>query len=413
MPLWIVLSMQLLTVNVAPEYVGTLHTPLDIYNGYIAFATVERAGDPSRELLETKVYLARLGAPELHWQMSVVDTRTIPDTYHTIPSVAFDRDGYIHVAYNMHNMPWQYSVSTKPFAIDDWAFRGELINDAQINAVYRHNKTPFPNAGAAAIPGTQITYPAFFKDRRGALFLTYRFARNPERMFLNRSFSGAIAKYEEQTKRWRSVGAVAVAGAFQWTAYPPRLAFDSDNVGHVVWTWRRFRAGRETIRPTYMRFRALDELGGHVFESASGQSQSLPIAPQDLAPIVSGDHAYYAPIELYLNSHDEPSVILHRPGRSREQVSLAKESGRWRPLTPVKDGAHKAIYDGDRRLWLFANGPLAIRHAPGRDIVMEKQQIAQGWCEPRVKADSPRRKFYLLARHCERDEVALWRLDWD
>ena len=89
---------------------------------------------------------------------NVIFEETDSDPWHNGASVAIDRNGYIHVAGNMHhsqyNHPktgnpyyeyaWQYVVSDKPEDISSFTFIGD--------------------DESRTIPGTWITYPSFARD---------------------------------------------------------------------------------------------------------------------------------------------------------------------------------------------------------------------------------------------------------
>jgi len=131
------------------------------------------------------------------------DTRTLLDPYHTQPSLAFDRNGYLHVAYNMHNLPWQYVVSHQPYDVRQFDFNGQSVTLSQLDALRLSNKTHYPDVGKAQIPGNQITYPAFFKNRAGDLYLTYRYALRPARAWEERARAAGVARYDADNRTWR------------------------------------------------------------------------------------------------------------------------------------------------------------------------------------------------------------------
>lgn len=60
----------------------------------------------------------------------------------------------------MHYLPWQYSVSAQPNAIEHFLFHGQLASQAKRDARYESD-IHFPGPGDAAIPGNQVTYPVF------------------------------------------------------------------------------------------------------------------------------------------------------------------------------------------------------------------------------------------------------------
>ena len=51
--------------------------------------------------------------------------------YHTQASIGIDKLGHIHVAYNMHNTPWQYSISEYSENIESFIFFGQEVSMAQ------------------------------------------------------------------------------------------------------------------------------------------------------------------------------------------------------------------------------------------------------------------------------------------
>lgn len=127
------------------------------------------------------------------WTKRVIDTQTVHDRWHTAPAIGIDDKGFIHIAYNMHNLPWQYQISTKSESIDSFNFKGQRVSVTELQRMKFKNKTDFPTLGLAAIPGNQITYPAFFNDNNGELFVSYRFAAKPARKFANRTMGSGVA----------------------------------------------------------------------------------------------------------------------------------------------------------------------------------------------------------------------------
>lgn len=167
---------------VSPSNVNSFATPLAYYQGSIYVVSVEPPLSNNNGVnLRTVIRKGSERQGRWQWESAVIDEATLDDMYHTQASIAIDKEGYLHVVYNMHNMPWQYVVSKKPGDITSFDFKGDKISLAEKSTVKHLNKTPFPSIGTAAIPGNQITYPAFFYDRQGEIYLTYRFATKPKR----------------------------------------------------------------------------------------------------------------------------------------------------------------------------------------------------------------------------------------
>lgn len=173
-------------------------SPIWEFNGHIYFVYVRpRASDNNGYTYIAKMDLAG---------NVVGETQLDPDYYtpdnanHTQPSVGIDRDGYIHVAYRMHNSPydvsspwgtgdnftnaWQYLVSDAPEDISSFTYRG-------------NSAPPSPNGW--------ISYPYFLAARNGQLFLTNR-QRVKYAGWVPGTQAAGLHKYNEDTQTWTEIG---------------------------------------------------------------------------------------------------------------------------------------------------------------------------------------------------------------
>jgi hypothetical protein len=95
---------------------------------------------------------------------SVIETNSLIGPDHHNSSSEIDKYGYLHVVWGMHNSPWKYKVSTAPRDITKWDNIGPL--------------SEAPSEGGAqnvrGVPGNDISYASFFKDRDGDLYLAFR-----------------------------------------------------------------------------------------------------------------------------------------------------------------------------------------------------------------------------------------------
>ena len=173
---------------------------------------------------------------------NVIFEETDSDPWHNGASVAIDRNGYIHVAGNMHHSPynhpktgnpyyeyaWQYVVSDKPEDISSFTFIGD--------------------DESRTIPGTWITYPSFARDPNGVLYITFRHRIKFGTGWSPGIMAAAIARYDADAKIWVMLGGTQYAHGvktFFWndsgaegTAYQPyrpRIFFDRDSRMHVTW----------------------------------------------------------------------------------------------------------------------------------------------------------------------------------
>ena len=362
--------------SVSSSNVNSFATPTAYYQGNIYVVSVEPpVGISNGVNLRTVVRKGYQRKGEWMWEITVIDDATLDDVYHTQASIAIDAAGYVHVAYNMHNMPWQYAISKRPGDIASFDFKGDIISLAEKAVVKHLNKTPFPSIGTAAIPGNQITYPAFFYDRQGELYLTYRFATRPKKAFGSRGFAFALARYDVLSKRWIPLGgsikvtsgeADLPAGlpevdvkAFVfsegWQPQLLRLFFDKGNRMHLSWTWREFFGGSPFVRPSY----AYSQDNDRLFSRADGTKYELPVHLQDSGLLFPNhlDSQLNSPLAyLTADPNGIPYVVTLEKGKSSEVRYFERQANRWSDPEPMPEGAQLMEIDDAGRQWAFATG---------------------------------------------------------
>ncbi|MGD8664989.1 MAG: BNR-4 repeat-containing protein [Desulfobacterales bacterium] len=223
---------------------------------------------------------------------SVIFEETDPAAWYNGASVGIDRNGYIHVAGNMHHSPfnhpktgnpyydyaWQYVVSDKPEDISSFSFVG--------------------SEKARTIPGNWITYPSFARDLNGVLFVAFRHRIKFETGWSPGIMAAAIARYDADARIWVMLGGTDYAyqsKTFFWndsgadgTAYQPyrqRIFFDRNNRMHI--TWVVDDGNGSSGYHTHVLY-ALSDDGGDTFKRADGSKyETLPIT-LDSADIVVG-----------------------------------------------------------------------------------------------------------------------------
>lgn len=385
-----------------PTEENVFATPIAWYKDSIYVINVEPSVGPSDKMnLNTVIRKGTIkDGGRWEWTKKVIEDRTLEDRYHTQPSLAIDKNGYIHVAYNMHNMPWQYTVSEKPGEISSFIFKGEVVTDAQLHEVKIENKTNFAYLGTAAIPGTQITYPAFFTDRNGEIYVTYRFATRPKQSWSNRGFAGGIAKYDVDKKKWEPVGGelkitsedalypdeyrdqkyIVHPFAYEdkWSVYLINLHFDHDNNMHLTWTWREGGAGSDCSHPTYA-YAAHNSVS---FKKSDGSGYDLPVsfADADVIMYEGSTEKYYSSTSLSTDPDGNPYVILNPIGSFRVLVTYDRAKERW--ATPEKTpwGATALHVGTTGQQWAFASGINVFhRENAGEEWVQVLSGEGFGW----------------------------------
>lgn len=267
---------------------------------------------------------------------TIVRTNVTPNTFHVKPSVAVDKLGYIHVTGDMHNQPWVYYRSFLPEDISSF----EQLT---------------------TLPGNMITYPQFFKDGNGDLFITFRHKVKVD-VWSAGSSAGGIIRYDavnrsftmlggenhgfQKTVVWSQYG--GVDGHYQQPGI--RLFFDSSNRMHLIATMIG-EAGHPgaSWTSTHLLYAYSDD-GGASFYNLSGQLMTLPMT-QDAMTVVD-----YSPTsEIWANafigafSHNRPVIGW----RTNAGSFLRKWTGdQWMDLLP-EASAPGAVY-------MRSNGELAI-----------------------------------------------------
>lgn len=404
--------------------VSVFSTPMDVQNGQIAVTYVTDAdANTSPGYLNTVVRKGKKVDSNWQWETTTLDSRTLLDPYHTQPSLAFDRNGYIHVAYNMHNLPWQYVVSEQPYDASRFVFYGQAVSKRELDALRLNNKTHYPDRGQALIPGNQITYPAFFKNRSGDLFISYRYAMRPARNWEGRSRAAGIARFDPDVWTWMPVGgSVALisgdavhAGvsaisttAFAYDAdyvpYLVTLAFDADNAMHAIWTWwdkASNQSGAVNVLPSYRK--VADP--AQPITVANATSHRIPGWPSATV--------FNTAKSIAIAANGDVLAILEPQGQNRTLIRRNHATGIWSAPTDTPYSASKIMVDRDGNEWLFASGLNLFKRMPGGNW-SRPFRIGMGLCDPRPVYSEAENSFYILAKTCSpKDRALIYRYQLD
>jgi hypothetical protein len=129
---------------------------------------------------------------------------------HNSVTFGIDRDGYIHLAGNMHVNPITYFRSTKPNDISTLEQVMEMVGTNE----------------------KRCTYPHFMKTREGVLLFHYRDGGSGDG---NEIYN----VYSEETKKWsRMLDTPLTDGQSLMNAYQTQPTLMEDDWYHVFWVWR-------------------------------------------------------------------------------------------------------------------------------------------------------------------------------
>ena len=414
--------------DVSSSSTNVFSTPIAWFNGAIYTVLVEDPSGSNNGInLRTVIKKGVIdNKGNWKWTTKVIEERTLEDKYHTQPSVGIDESGYIHVAYNMHNMPWQYKVSKEPEDISEFKFLGDLLTLEELSIVKHQNRTPFPQIGSAAIPGTQITYPAFFNDRKGNLYVTYRFATRPKRNWVERGFAGGVGRYNKENKEWQNLGGTILittddadlpegikevkiptfAISKGWSAYLIMLFFDQHNGMHLSWTWREGGAGSDCSHPSY----AFSPDQGASFYRANGTKYKLPIGVADADVVSAQDQIekFYAPTCLAFDPLSQPHVLLNPIGAGRFFKVYNNSENIWKTSSKSPFGATKIFIDDNGTSWAFATG---LRVFERRNNLSKWKEIfskSDNFGYPKIKPVPEERGFLVHCHHTDGNKVRIY-----
>jgi hypothetical protein len=201
---------------------------------------------------DSKMTVAQRTLGQKEWKFTVLPTAIGWDS-HNYVTMAFDREGYLHVSGNMHVKPLIYFRSTKP-------------DDAS---------SLEPVAAMTGKNETRCTYPVFSYAKDGALLFQYRFGQ-----------SGAgdtyRNRYDEKTKTWTSLtDRPLFEGGSKRNAYPANPVLGPDGWYHQIWVWRESPDASSNHDLSYARSRDLVS-----WETAGGAALKLPLTVETPGIIV-------------------------------------------------------------------------------------------------------------------------------
>ena len=212
-------------------------------------------------------YITKLGS--FHPNMRV-------DKNHVRPSVAIDNDGFIHVTGNMHNDYWCYYISDSAYSITGGFTRIDSTSN---------------------IPGRGITYPEFYKDKVGELYITFRHKVNDEEP---RREAGGVMRHNRGNETFTMLGGTThgydktlvysdSVGCDEHYQKPSiRLHFDYQNRMHLVATLinestRSISGGSVQCdrESTHVLHAYSDNRGKDFYNAGGTKILTLPITPNN------------------------------------------------------------------------------------------------------------------------------------
>ena len=411
---------------VSRSEISTQMTPVAVDDQYVYTVNIEHGpdGDIDGVGLHT---IVRQGSQQQdgswQWASELIENRTVYDEYHTAPSVGIDETGRVHVAYNMHNIPWQYQRMSLPHDLSSFQFHGQAVTLAEIERWKFENKTTFPSLGTADIPGTQITYPHFANNRSGQLFVTYRFANKPKRAWAERTLGLGVASYDSTTSTWQAIGSpltvssedydydeqaplqpVPYAAEQGWTGYAPRLMFGPQDELHILSFWREGTPGGILTRPCH-----LYSVDNATFYSMDGAVASIPLTPGSCGNTgFANSQGFYTLVDTAMDSLGNPVHVVSPVGSPRKLVTYDQASQSW-TQSDAPGNATEIFFDASDNLWAITTGPAIFRRSRGAaEWEPIYSESAADNCYPKATLNDDRTVAIVHTQSCDQTTVTIY-----
>lgn len=175
-----------------------------------------------------------------------------PDS-HNVCNIGVDADGYLHLAYNMHNNALLYRRSSQPLA----TWTGGLTN---VLSMVGTNETA-------------VSYPTFVTSPAGVLYFLFRDGGSGNGDLF-------MYAYNKTTHAWTAVTGSGAGGKIidgkastnspYWDTPVFDDTFGSGGFMHLSWVWRDTTAGTSNFNYAYMRW------DGTNWTTIAGAAQTMP-----------------------------------------------------------------------------------------------------------------------------------------
>lgn len=230
-----------------------------------------------------------------------------PADAHDYITIGVDPDGYIHVAYDMHNEALKYRVSSATIA----TFNGAL-------------------GGASSMVGTNetsVTYLNFLHDSSNNLYCVFRDgdANAGDTFFYS---------YDEVGTTWSAAtgtgtGGLLIDGKNESPAeasYHATMRFDDSDNLHIAWIWREVGNTDSYHDLAYCKW------NGTSFLQAAGGAQTVPItqANDDVADAIAQGSGLTPVPQIDADSSGNPHILyFYNDSDGNRQIRHAWYSGGW------------------------------------------------------------------------------------
>jgi hypothetical protein len=195
---------------------------------------------------EGYVCIAKRTTDGKNWEVNRMAYKGNVNDAHNCISIMTDGNGYLHVAWNHHNSPLNYTKSKSPFSLD-------LEEKQAMNGILEN----------------KVTYPQFYKTASGNLLFMYREGQSGKGNLVLKS-------YDIQTQKWTQLHDNLIDGEGERNAYWQACIDRNDNI-HLSWVWRE----TPDVATNHDMCYARSEDGGKTWTNSKGVKYELPITAKN------------------------------------------------------------------------------------------------------------------------------------
>ena len=245
-----------------------------------------------------KVVLAKRTHGADKWELQKTALAgNIRDAHNSI-SIMTDGDGYLHVAWDHHNNPLNYTKSKAPGSLD-------LLEPQQMTG---NNET-------------KLTYPEFFRLANGDLLFLYRDGSSGNgNLILNR--------YNTRSKTWVRINSNLLDGEGERNAYW-QACVDDRGTFHISWVWRE----TPDVASNHDLCYAKSEDGGKTWMQSDGKKYELPINSANAE---------------YIRKIPQASELINATSMTTDEKGLPYIATYWRPVGTNVPQYHLVYFDGKK-----------------------------------------------------------------
>jgi hypothetical protein len=321
----VVLGLASLTRAAAPAAPAALDVA-PVWSAHPVGFALLTAGD--RQLVgfydaDRRLTLAVRSLDERTWTFVPLPRTTGWDSHNSI-AMAVDRDGFVHLAADMHCSPLVYFRSRHPL---DEAFTGESFEPL-------HRMT-----GDREI---HVTYPVFMHDGNGDLVFMYRHGSSGDG-------DQILDRYDATARAWRRLLDEPLTsgrrGEETMNAYFEGPVRGPDGFFHLAWVWRDTPDCDTCHDVCYARSRDLVH-----WERSDGTPLDLPITADTcevVDPVPPGQGLINGLVRIGFDSRNRPVLSYHAYDEAgRSQIRSARlEDGLWR-IRQTSQWSHRWEFGG-------------------------------------------------------------------